>query len=81
MDDADDDLIGDQLAGLHVGFRLLAGGGTVFHGGPEDVASGDGGDIQLFAQDLGLCAFAGAGGAQQNQFHEENLAYSRKPLY
>ena len=63
MDDADDDLIGDQLAGLHVGFRLLAGGGAVFHGGPEDVASGDGGDIQHFAQALSLCALAGAGGA------------------
>ena len=63
MDDADDDLIGDQLAGLHVGFRLLAGGGAVFHGGPEDVASGDCGDIQHFAQALSLCALAGAGGA------------------
>ena len=32
--------------------------------GTEDVAGGDGGDIQLLAEDLCLCAFTGARSAQ-----------------
>ena len=59
-DDADDHLVGDQLAGVHVLLGLQAHRRAVLHGGPEDVASGDGGDVQLLVQDLSLGALAGA---------------------
>ena len=35
----------------------------------EDVACGNGGNVQLFAQDFRLCSLTGARGAQQNQLH------------
>ena len=48
---------------VDVGFCLQSNGCAVLDGGAEDVAGGDSGDVQLFAQDIGLCAFSGAGGA------------------
>ena len=44
VDDADDDLIGDELAGVHVRLGLKAGGRTVLDGGAQDIAGGNGGD-------------------------------------
>ena len=67
--DADDDLVGDQLARVHIGLGLQPDGRAVLDGGAEDVAGGDGGDAQLGTEDLSLGAFAGAGGAQQDQLH------------
>ena len=64
--DADDDLIGHQLPRVHEGLGLQARGSAVLHGGAEDVAGGDGGNIQLFTQDVGLCSLSGARGAQQD---------------
>ena len=68
-DDADDDFVRNQLAGIHILLGLQTYGGAVLDGGPQDVAGGDGRNVQLFADDLSLCAFAGAGSAQQDQFH------------
>ena len=62
--DADDHLVGDQLTRVHIGLGLQAHGGAVLDGGPEHIAGGDGGDVQLFAQNFSLGAFPGSGGAQ-----------------
>ena len=72
-DDADDDVVRDQLAGVHILLGLQAHGGAVGHGGAEDVAGGNGGDVQLLADDLRLSAFTGARGAQQDQLHSTLL--------
>jgi len=68
-DDADDDFVRNQLAGIHILLGLQTYGGAVLDGGPQDVAGGDGRNVQLFADDLSLRALAGAGSAQQDQFH------------
>ena len=38
-------------------------------GGKLIQRKGDGGNVQLFTQDVGLCSLSGARGAQQDQFH------------
>ena len=58
IDDADDHFIGYQFAGVHILLGLQAGGRTVFHSGTQDVAGGNGGDGQLFLENLCLGAFA-----------------------
>ena len=63
VDDADDDLIGHQLASIHVLLGLQPGGRAVLHSRPQDVARRDGGDIQLFLDDVCLGALAGTGSA------------------
>ena len=63
LDDADDDLIGHQLACLDIGLGLQSHGRAVFDGSAQDVAGGDRGNVPFPAQDLGLGALAGAGGA------------------
>ena len=60
LNDADDDLVGNQLAGIHIGLGLQADGRTGLDGGTEDVTGGNGRDVQLTGEDLGLGAFAGA---------------------
>ena len=62
-DDADDDVVRNELAAFHVGFCFQAHGRAVFHGRAQDVAGGNGGDIQLAAEDLSLRALARTGGA------------------
>ena len=57
-DHADDHFIGDQLAGVHILLGLQTHGGAVLHGGPQDVAGGNGGNVELFTKDLCLGAFA-----------------------
>ena len=81
-DDADDDVVRHQLAGVHIGLGLQAGGRAVLDSRPEDVACGNGGNAQFSAQDFCLCSLTGAGGAQQDQLQLKRLlSYSRKPLY
>ena len=46
-DDADDDLIGNQLAGVHIFLGLQSHRRAVGHGGPEDVAGEMVGNVQL----------------------------------
>ena len=72
LQDANDDLIGDQCAGVHEALCLQAHLGAVLDSSAEDVAGADGGDVQLCADDLSLRAFACAGGAQQNQIHRNS---------
>ena len=59
VDDADDDLIRHQLAGIHVLLGLQAGGSSIFDGGTQDVARGDRGDPQRFLDNICLCALTG----------------------
>ena len=68
-DHPDDNFIGHQLAGIHICLGLQANGSPVFHRSPENVAGGDGGNVELLIQNLSLGAFAGARRAQKNQFH------------
>ena len=72
LQDANDNLIGDQCAGVHEALCLQAHLGAVLDSSAEDVAGADGGDVQLCADDLSLRAFACAGGAQQNQIHRNS---------
>ncbi len=69
LQDADDDLIGHQCAGVHEALGLQAHLGTILHGSTQDVAGADGGDVQLCADDLGLRALTGTRCAQQDQIH------------
>ena len=59
VDDADDDLIGHQLTGIHILLGLQPGGRTVLHSRPQDIAGGDGGDVQLLLDDVCLRALTG----------------------
>ena len=59
VDDADDDLIGHQLTGVHILLGLEARRSPILHGSTQNVASGDGRNIQLLLQNFGLSAFAG----------------------
>ena len=69
LQDADDDLIGHQCAGVHEALCLQAHLGAILHGSTQDVAGADGGDVQLCADDLGLRALTGTRCAQQDQIH------------
>ena len=62
LHDGEDHLVGDQLARVDEGLGLEPYLCARLDGGAEDVAGGDGGNIQLFTQDVGLCSFAGAPG-------------------
>ena len=68
--DADDDLVGDQLARVHIGLSLLAHLSALLDGGTEHISRGDGRDIKLLTDDGRLGAFAGPRRAQENQFHQ-----------
>ena len=68
-DDADDDIVRNELASVHEAFGLQAGFGSVFDRFAKNVAGGNGGDVQLLADDLRLCALAGTGSTQKNQLH------------
>ena len=64
FDDADNDLIGNQMAFVHVGLGLHSGGRTFLDRRTENVTGGDRRDPKLAGDDSGLCAFAGARSAQ-----------------
>ena len=49
LDDADNDIIRNQLACFHIAFGLNAHRGACLHGGSQDVAGGYGGDTELAA--------------------------------
>ena len=68
-DDADDHLVRDQLARVHVASGLESHGRAVFHGSPQDVACGNGGHVQPLAKDGGLGPLTGAGGAEHDELH------------
>ena len=68
-DDADDDIVRNELASVHEALGLQASLGSVFDRFAKNVAGGNGGDVQLLADDLRLCAFSGTGSTQKNQLH------------
>ena len=69
LQNADDDLIGHQRTGVHEALGFQAHLGAFLHSRTQDVAGADGRNVQLCADDLCLCALAGARCAQQNQIH------------
>src|SRR3712207_2683957 len=68
------DLVGHQVAGVHVGLGLLAELGPTAHVGSEDVARGDGGYAELARDDLGLRPLACPRRTEQHDAH-----YFRNP--
>ena len=76
---ADDHIIGDQLARVHIALGLQTHRSSLLNGGTEHVAGGDSGDSQLCAEDLRLGAFSRAGGAQQDQLHTHNASLPITP--
>ena len=69
VDDADDDLIRHQLACVHILLGLQTCGRAVFHGGTQNVACGDRGDLQLLLQNLCLSTLTGTRCSKHNYFH------------
>ncbi|MNT08490.1 hypothetical protein D3C72_1432340 [compost metagenome] len=66
---ADNDVIGHQPARVHHLLGFDAQRRTGLHRGAQHVARGDLRNAELFADELGLRAFAGARCAQQDQTH------------
>lgn len=58
-DDADDNVIGHQLAGVHVLLGPQAGRSTVLDSCTQNVTGRDGGDTQRLLDNVRLSAFAG----------------------
>jgi len=69
LDQADDDVVTDQLASVHHLLGLQPERGAGLDGRAQHVAGRDLGDTVVLAQKCSLGAFAGAGGAQENEFH------------
>ena len=63
-DNADDDLIGHQMAFIHIGLGLYSRRRAVFDGRAQNVSGGDRRDPELGGEDRGLCALSRAGSAQ-----------------
>lgn len=66
---ADDQLVGDQLAGIHDFLQLQAQRGTGLDGGTQHVTGGDLWNTELFGDELCLSTFTGPGSSQQNYAH------------
>ena len=66
---ADDQLVGDQLASIHDFLQLQAQWGAGLDGGTQHVTGGNLRNAEFLANELGLRAFAGARCAQQDQLH------------
>ena len=65
----DRDLVGHELAALHVAAGLEADRRAFLDGRPEQVAGGDVGHAQPFGEDRGLGALAGARGTRAGRRH------------
>ena len=59
-DDADDHIVRYELARVHKALRFQTGFGAVFDRFTKNVASGNGRDMQLFADDLSLRTLPGS---------------------
>ena len=66
-DHADDDLVGNQVAAVHVGLRVQADLGLVLDRGAEDVPGRVVGQAQVFVQKLALRALAGTGRTKEDE--------------
>src|SRR3954451_1446259 len=76
-DHADDDLVGDQVAAVHVLLGLLAEVRAVLDGLAQHVARGDVGEREVLLEALGLGALARAGRAEQD---EVELGHRRRGI-
>ena len=72
-DDADDDIVRNELARVHKALRFQTGLGAVFDRFAKNVASGNGRDMQLLADNLSLRTLSCSGSSQKNQFHFRSL--------
>ena len=59
LDDTDDDLIRDKLAGVHKGFRLETHFRAAFQRLSQNIARRNGGYSEMFADNFCLGAFTG----------------------
>jgi hypothetical protein len=70
VDQAEHDVVGDQLASVHHCFRLAAQFGTGFHRGAQQITGADVRRAQVPGQFRGLGAFPGPRRTQQHNSHE-----------
>ena len=63
-DDAENQLVGNQIARVHVGFCFLAQLGAICNGLAEHIPGRNGGDRELVNKQLSLGPLSGAGSAQ-----------------
>ena len=69
FDQADDQLVGDQLAGIHDFFQLQAQGRAGLDRRTQHVTGGNLWNTELFGDELCLSTFTGPGSSQQNYAH------------
>src|SRR6266850_675726 len=69
-DDADDDVVRDQMAEFHDRFALLPEPGAGFYGGAQHLPGGELRQAELLLQDFGLRAFARARRPKENEIHQ-----------
>ena len=69
LDEVDHELVGHQLAGVHVALGLHAEGAPGLDRRTKQVAGGDVGKAELLHELLGLCALARARCAKKNEIH------------
>ncbi len=70
-DHADDHVVGDEVAAVHVLLRLAADLGLVAHGGAQDVAGRVVGQAEVGGEALALGPLARSGRAEQDRFSSD----------
>ena len=63
-DDPKNEIVGNQVALVHVFLCFFAQGSTIGNGLPEHIPGRNGGDGELFNKQLRLCPLSSAGRAQ-----------------
>ena len=79
LDDADDHIVRDQRAAFHIGFCAQSHFRPIPERLADNVARADRGDAETLADDFRLGAFAGAGSAEEYQFHIDVSFTLRSP--
>src|SRR5205823_3265313 len=69
LDHLDDEVVGHELPGVHVGLRLLAQFRVLRHVVTEDIPGGNSRDPEVDRELLGLSPFAGPGGTEEDESH------------
>ncbi len=86
-DDADHDLVGDEAAALHDGFRLLADLGSGLDGGAQHVAGRELNQPAPLGKRLGLGSLAGPRRSEKDEVHRRlrpvplSFAFLIRPSY
>ena len=65
----DDQVIGNQIACVHVAFSLQTELGLILHGSAQNVARGDVRNTEFFNQKSSLRTLAGTRSAEKNNIH------------